>query len=187
MRSRRDPEEVGEMNDTRRAPHRSPPLPRRAAAGLLTVLAGALGCGGVGGPPTPAVPLDSATVWVHTGPDSARLRVEVARTEGQRNLGLMRRPALDAASGMLFVWDAVQPADAGFVMWRTRIPLDGAYIDSTGTVAAVVSMEPCDAVYLEDCEIYPAGVRFDAALEVNRGWFAEHGAGVGSRVVVEAP
>ena len=47
-------------------------------------------------------------------------------------------------------------------------------------------MEPCaDALYAEACPTYPAGAPYTQALEMNLGWFAEHGVEPGDRFVLE--
>ncbi len=128
---------------------------------------------------------DSARVTIHGAADTASLLVEVAVTEEQKAYGLSRRPSLDPGSGMLFRFDAVQPDTTAFWMWETRMPLDVAFIDTTGVIRRVVAMEPCaDAVYMADCDPYRAGVAYGSALEANRGWFRRHGVGVGDTVVV---
>ena len=68
--------------------------------------------------------------------------MEVANTEAQQSFGLMDRPALDSMSGMLFVFDTLRAADAGFWMWRTLVPLDIAFIDSASVIRRVLPMEP---------------------------------------------
>ena len=92
--------------------------------------------------------------------------------------------ALDPGSGMIFVWDSVRGPDAAFYMWRTRMPLDIAFMDGAGVVRRILAMEPCPSLYVEACPTYPPGVEYRSALEVNRGWFAEHGLGVGSKITL---
>ena len=97
----------------------------------------------------------------------------------------MERRSLADSAGMLFLYDTTQPQDAAFWMFRTRIPLDIAYIDSTGVIRNIVAMEPCTAVLMKGCPTYPAGVPFRAALEVNKGYFQRHGVALGDRVALE--
>lgn len=130
------------------------------------------------------VQFDTAEVWVAQEGDSARLLVELAVSDQQRQFGLSRRPSLDAESGMLFVFDEPRAATEGFWMWQTRIPLDIAFIDSLGVVQAVLQMEPCTATYASGCTPYEPGVPYATALETNEGWFDRHGYGVGARVTV---
>src|SRR3954469_18874613 len=67
---------------------------------------------------------DSAPVRLVTGRDTIPLALELATSEEQRQLGLMERHHLSERAGMLFVYDSTQPPDAGFWMYRTRLPLD---------------------------------------------------------------
>lgn len=117
--------------------------------------------------------------------DTIDLRVEIAATDDERAVGLMERRSLPDDQGMIFLYPETQPRTAAFWMFRTRIPLDIAFIDSLGTIRAINRMEPCDSPMARGCPTYPAGVPFRAALEVNRGWFNEHSVGVGDRVLLE--
>jgi len=129
------------------------------------------------------MPFDTATVWIYSGADSTTLLVEIAATEDQRAFGLSRRPSLDPESGMIFDFDTLQTPEHGFWMWRTRVPLDIAYVRTDGTIGRIVSMGLCGD-RAESCPSYPAGVEFMMALEANLGWFAAHGVTEGDRVSV---
>ena len=134
-----------------------------------------------------AVAFDTATAWIHDDGDSTRLLVELARTPAQRSYGLMVRPALDSASGMVFLYDSIQPPDAGFWMFRTRIPLDIAFMDSAGVVVKTLTMVPCESdLYAAQCPTYAPEVPYQSALEVNRGWLAAHGVEEGAVVRVDS-
>ena len=111
--------------------------------------------------------------------------MELATTEAQRTMGLMERRALPDDAGMLFLYPTTQPSDAAFWMYRTRIPLDIAYIDSAGVIRTIVPMEPCTATLAQGCPNYPAGAPFRAALEMNKGYFSRHAFAVGDRIVLE--
>ncbi len=133
----------------------------------------------------PSLAFETARVRVVSASDTAVLRVELAVTDEQRTLGLMARSALPPDAGMLFLYDTLQPDSSGFWMFRTRIPLDIAFLDSAGTIRAIRSMAPCDSTYAVSCPAYPAGVSYRAALEVNEGYFARHGIAVGDRVLLD--
>lgn len=160
-----------------------------AWAGLLA-LALLPGCGRVedapAGEPTadaaPLVAFDTARVWLVSATDSVELRVELAEDGDQRAMGLMERTALAADAGMLFTYAEPQAADAGFWMYRTRIPLDIAFLDPAGRIVAIRAMEPCASPQPRWCPTYAPGVPYRAALEVNRGFFQRHGVAVGDRV-----
>jgi uncharacterized membrane protein (UPF0127 family) len=135
---------------------------------------------------TRVMAFDSAVVRiVSTAGDTTRWRVELAETPQQRTMGLMERQALPADAGMLFTYDEMQPADAGFWMYRTRIPLDIAYADSTGTVRVVLRMEACPTALASGCPTYPPNARYQYALEVNAGALAARGVTVGARILLD--
>jgi uncharacterized membrane protein (UPF0127 family) len=127
---------------------------------------------------------DSTRVRVLTPSDSLFIPVEVARLPEQRSLGLMERRSLPDSAGMLFLYSADQPATSGFWMFRTRIPLDIAFLDSAGTVVAIRHMEPCTAQLAAGCPTYEPGAAYRAALEVNAGFLQRHGVVPGSRIVL---
>lgn len=155
---------------------------------LCLLLAAAAGCDR--GDPIPelveiATTFDTGTVRIETATDTILLDVEIAEDEQQRRAGLMRRTSLAPDSGMIFLFQSVQPPDGVFWMFNTLIPLSIAFIDTEGVIGNIVDMEPCPSPYPQYCPNYPAGVSFIWALEVNRGWFAERDVGIGDRVVLE--
>jgi uncharacterized membrane protein (UPF0127 family) len=79
------------------------------------------------------------------------LVVEVARTEPEREHGLMDRKVLGAHTGMLFVFDADEPV--AFWMKDTLIPLDMIFIGADGRVRRVFANVPVVAPTLADDRI----------------------------------
>ena len=137
---------------------------------LVTALAISLGfaCGGGDGDAT-------ATIVVIGGEgEGVELTVEVARTSGERSLGLMFREELPEDDGMLFVFP--EDTEAGFWMRDTLIPLSIAFIAADGTILDLQDMEPLS----EDTHRPSEAYRY--ALVVNQGWFRERGFDVGDRV-----
>ena len=132
----------------------------------------------------PVVAFDTARVQLATASDTVPLRVEVAATEDQRAYGLMERSSLPPDAGMLFTYPEQQSPEAGYWMYRTRIPLDIAFLDSAGRIVAILPMEPCTSTDPHWCPSYPPGVPYRAALEVNRGYFAQRNISPGDRVLV---
>lgn len=161
-----------------------------ASFGAFAILALALGCGVDQGDQLqvtradPILPLDSGLVIVETGDDTVLVNVEIAETSEQKGTGLMERQSLGSEEGMLFLYAADQAPSAPFYMFRTRIPLDIAFIDSAGEIVAVRQMEPCTSPYRESCERYAPGTPYRSALEVNWGFFERHGISIGDRVVL---
>ncbi len=106
--------------------------------------------------------------------DGNRLTVEIARTPEQRQKGLMHRKHLDPDKGMLFVSE--RDDKLSFWMKDTYIPLSLAYIAKDGTIKEIHHMRPLS----EKSIVSEHSVRF--ALEVNQGYFEEHGIEVGDTV-----
>ncbi|MCC6381730.1 MAG: DUF192 domain-containing protein [Dehalococcoidia bacterium] len=118
------------------------------------------------------------TIAVEGGGHSERLQVELATTEKAREQGLMFRQSLEEDRGMLFLF----PTDVtvGFWMKNTYVPLTIAYLAADGTVLEVREGKPLDETVLTPARPYRM------VLEVNQGWFARHGLGVGATVRVPA-
>ncbi len=127
--------------------------------------------------------------------DSARVRligkradldlvVELAVSHEQKTMGLMERRQLPEMSGMLFIYASIQPESAGFWMYRTRIPLDIAFLDANGVIRSIRSMPPCETTIPQGCPTYSPGVPYQYALEVNHGFFARHAISIGDTVTL---
>ena len=130
-------------------------------------------------PRTAASELASGYVVFTDAPGSPRLKIELARTEAEKALGLMYRTKLPDAQGMLFSWGGVEEPRT-FWMHNTCIPLDMMFITRDGTIAGIVEQVPT----LND---EPRGVPCSAAyvLEVNAGWSRAHGIQSGMMVHIE--
>jgi len=104
-----------------------------------------------------------------------RFTVEVARTPGQQEQGLMNREAIAPDRGMIFPYDP--PVAASFWMKNTLIPLDIIFIRANGTIARIeantvpLSLDPV-----------PAGEPVGAVLELAGGRAAELGIAPGDKV-----
>jgi uncharacterized membrane protein (UPF0127 family) len=103
-----------------------------------------------------------------------KLTAEVAHTDPARTQGLMHRRILPEDRGMLFVFSGV----ARHAMWmmNTYIPLSVAFIDESGTIINIEDMKP----HTQDT--HPAAKPAKYALEVNLGWFKNHGIKPGAKV-----
>ena len=113
------------------------------------------------------------------------ITIEIARSPAERSHGLMERETLAEDAGMLFVYNDQRKADHGFWMYQTLIPLDIAYLDRDGTIRAIHQMSPCPPDQGRDCPVYEAGVPFYLALEMNQGYFDNHGLEVGDQLSLE--
>jgi uncharacterized membrane protein (UPF0127 family) len=154
---------------------------------LLMVAAAFLACSGEPEPegdPAPLMSFDSARVRIVTGRDTIPLVVELARSPEQKTMGLMERTHLADSSGMLFIYEATQPGTAGFWMFRTKIPLDIAFVDSAGVIRSIRNMVPCTAATAGSCPTYNPDVPYRVALEVNAGFFQRKSVTLGDRVIL---
>lgn len=102
------------------------------------------------------------------------IQAEVARTPGQRQIGLMHRKEMPVNTGMLFVFE--QPGTQCFWMRNTLLPLSIAFLADDGTVVNLADMAPMTET--SHCSAKP--VRY--ALEMNQGWFAKRGIQAGARL-----
>jgi uncharacterized membrane protein (UPF0127 family) len=132
------------------------------------------------------IAFDTTLVHLTAGKDTFTILAEVARSAEQRTMGLMERRSLPDTAGMLFLYSNDQPANAGFWMFRTRLPLEIAYADSVGRIVSLRQMVPCDAQLAAGCPTYEPGQAYRMALEVNAGALSRHGIGVGSRLWASA-
>ncbi len=109
---------------------------------------------------------------------SAVFDVEVARTDAQRERGLMKRKSLGSREGMLFVFEA----DQRLVFWMkdTLVPLSIAFLSSEGRILQIEDMVPRS----EKAVRSRLSARY--ALEVPQGAFDEVGAVEGSSVGLPA-
>jgi len=105
-------------------------------------------------------------------PGDPRLWLELALTTEQQARGLMFRESMPENQGMLFVFG--QRTAGAFWMHNTLIPLSIAYIDRDGAVLDIQDMQP------QTDDPHPPARPYWYALEVNQGWFANHGVAVGS-------
>jgi uncharacterized membrane protein (UPF0127 family) len=117
---------------------------------------------------------------IQTANGEVELNVEIADSTAERQRGLMNRRTLAENAGMLFTHQ--QPTESSFWMKNTLIPLSLAVWGPDRKIAAILDMEPCRA---EPCEIYNPGIPWVGALEVNQGFFEEHGVKVGDEIRLE--
>jgi len=111
-------------------------------------------------------------IAVQTPTARQEFSVEVADTEGERAQGLMNRPHMASAAGMLFVYDRAQRAQ--FWMANTLIPLDMIFAADDGTILKVhANAVPLDRSVIDGGD----GVRY--VLEINGGLAARLGIAAG--------
>ena len=134
-------------------------------------------CASRSAPPAPAqaaprVIIETAAGARHT------VAVELARTDAERERGLMGRRELGEDAGMLFLFEASEVR--AFWMKNTLLPLDMLFIDVGGRVAGLVREA-------EPLTLSPRspGVPSRFVLEVRGGWAKRHGVEAGDKVRFE--
>ena len=95
------------------------------------------------------------------------LSVEVARTEAQREHGLMGRRDLGPRDGMIFVFD--RDDHLAFWMKDTPTPLSIAFISAEGRILQIEDMQPFSHAIIQS----RMSARY--ALEMRQGAFASLG------------
>ena len=98
-------------------------------------------------------------------------KIEVVSNSQERKLGLMYRENLTYDNAMFFIWEYKKKQ----CMWmrNTYIPLNVAYLDSSGKILEIYDMVP-----LSD-ESVCSKKRVRYALEVNLNWFEDNNILVG--------
>jgi uncharacterized membrane protein (UPF0127 family) len=119
----------------------------------------------------------SGELLIRTAEGDVTLSVEIADTLDERTKGLMDRESHPADSGMAFLWS--EPTAHTFSMENTLIPLSIAFWDERGRIVRIFDMDPCE---VDSCPSYAVSEPSVGAVEVNQGWFAEHGVEVGDLV-----
>jgi uncharacterized membrane protein (UPF0127 family) len=116
-------------------------------------------------PQLPVVQLNAGMNLIHA---------EVAADYSTRGQGLMYRQSLGPNAGMLFIFD--EPAIHCMWMKNTLIPLSVAFMDASGVILNIADMKP--QTEESHCAAKPALL----ALEMTRGWFAQHGIKPGAKL-----
>jgi uncharacterized membrane protein (UPF0127 family) len=112
-----------------------------------------------------------ATVIVHA--PRADLTLEVARTNAQREHGLMDRTTLAPHTGMIFVFERDEPVE--FWMKDTLVPLDMIFVGADGTVRRVFSNVAVVPRALPDDQIPREGGAAKFVIELSAGESANDG------------
>lgn len=103
-----------------------------------------------------------------------RVVAEIAATEATRTTGLMNRFSLQPDHGMLFVFQ--QSQTLAFWMKNTYVPLSIAFIAADGRILNIEDMAPLTET------THPSRGAALYALEMKKGWFAQHAISAGDSV-----
>ena len=105
--------------------------------------------------------------------------VELVKTQGEKEKGLMFRESLDKDNGMLFVYNV--PEKSSFWMKNTLIPLDIIWINKDSKIVYIVTAYPCKK---DPCNIYSPDEEALYVLEINAGLTNEYNIKDGNVVVI---
>jgi uncharacterized membrane protein (UPF0127 family) len=144
---------------------------------LLLALFGLSACG------DPAVPVEGlprGTFLIEGNSGEVEVAVVIAQTDEARTQGLMGVEEMDPNAGMVFLQD--EPARIPFWMKDTLIPLSIAFWGPDRRIATILDMEPCRTA---TCPTYDPEIEWVGALEVNQGFFDEHGIEEGASIRLE--
>lgn len=104
--------------------------------------------------------------------------VKLAKTNAEREKGLMNVMQLDANSGMLFIFD--QEGFYPFWMKNTLIPLDMIWIDGNNKVVFIgQNVQPCKTFI---CPITNPNTKAKYVLEINGGVAEKDGIKIGDSI-----
>ena len=103
------------------------------------------------------------------------LRLELARSHKQRELGLMHRKELKDREGMLFIFENPQPQR--FWMKNTQIPLDIGYFSKNGKLRELHHGRPFDLTGLVS-----KSDSLQFVVELGAGEFSRLGIKLGDRI-----
>jgi len=154
---------------------------RLVIAGVLTLVVGAAGCTRTSDAATPSPARYPAEARFRSaGGSTSMLHVAVARSDAEKQRGLMGVRSLPDDAGMAFVW--TEPTDSAFWMKDTRIPLSIAFASRDGRIETIREMTPCAG---DPCPLYRSSGPFVLVIEANAGWYDAHGVRVGDHVTLE--
>lgn len=112
-----------------------------------------------------------------------KIKVEIAKTDAEREKGLMNRDQLDADSGMLFVFEKAEIQ--AFWMKETLIPLDIIWIKSSplglNKIVEITTLDPDSPDYTPQ---YTPENKANYVLELNAGAINEFGFKIGDKVKI---
>jgi uncharacterized membrane protein (UPF0127 family) len=139
--------------------------------------------------PSKAPPEIPAALWVEIAGEPFEL--ELALDATSRHTGLSGRLAIEPNGGMLFVNTVERPQ--AMVMRDCAIPIDVAFLDSSGEVVAIHEMRPelprrpgeGQREYDSRLRVYRSGVPAGFAIETAGGRLGEIGLQKGDRVVFD--
>ncbi len=119
-------------------------------------------------------PTGTVVIDPGSGSEDLLVGVRIAATSERRQHGLMEVPVVPDGTGMWFAYD--QDHTGAFWMKGTRTDLDIAWVDASGHIVAVETMQVCSS---DPCPTYDPEATYRTALEVPAGWLAANEVEVG--------
>lgn len=110
--------------------------------------------------------------------EKLKIKVEIAKTEEERTLGLMFRRFLKEDYGMLFVFE--KEDYQSFWMKNCFFPLDIIFIDKNGKIVDIKeNFQPCQE---DPCPSYKSREKAKYVLEVNAGFSKKNNIKIGQNL-----
>jgi len=113
-------------------------------------------------------------------PDGSTVHVELAKTEAERNIGLMERTSLPQGRGMLFIHD--QPGRYAYWMYDCKIGLDIIWMDQAHRIVEMSPNTPPCKGKADTCPNYGGHETSIYVLELPVGSIKAHQLAVGQTV-----
>lgn len=127
-------------------------------------------------PKVPRRPADTLVML----PDGSTVHVELAKTEAERNFGLMERTSLPQGRGMLFIHE--QPGRYGYWMYDCKIGLDIIWMDQNHRIVEMSPNTPPCKGKSNTCPSYGGHETSIYVLELPVGSIKAHQLAVGQTV-----
>jgi uncharacterized protein len=113
-------------------------------------------------------------------PDGSTVHVELAKTEAERNFGLMERTSLPQGRGMLFIHE--QPGRYPYWMYDCKIGLDIIWMDQSHHIVEMSAKTPPCKGAASTCPSYGGNETSIYVLELPVGSIKAHQLAVGQVV-----
>ena len=117
------------------------------------------------------------TFPIKVGGQVVRMQIAILLSESQK--GLMFRKSMGADEGMIFLYD--QPQQMSFWMRDCILPLDIGFFDATGELKEIYPLYPHD-----ERPVSSRSRQLQFALEMNQGWYKQHGLKPGAKLDLTA-
>lgn len=129
--------------------------------------------------PEKTAPAKTVSDWFAIKVGDQIVQMQLAISAAEMTHGLMERRDLGRDQGMLFVYRA--PIQMSFWMRDTPLPLDIGFFSAEGELKEIYAMLPFD-----ETSIRSRDTRLQFALEMNQGWFHDHGVRPGAKLDLAA-